>query len=276
MRTNEDPIGSHLFTCLQAMSSVAAMCSMISRRQFGVVTRNKALSAGITPRMISRALERGELSVLYPGIYLAAGAPRSWTARMLGAVLGGGPMTAASHRAAAYLLGLDGATQGVVEITSPKYIRWDQVVAHRGPKLLPHEIRTVKGIPTATANHTLIALGAVVSPERLEAALDSALIQGLTSTTYLAKRLEQTRSTRSCSLLKSLLRERIGGRPPTESELERLYHRKVTLAYSLPQPIFQFEVQGSIRRRIDFAYPHINLGVEVLGWRVHGALPRWS
>ena len=274
MSTHEHPYGAWLFRCGQNMSSLSARCARIARRQFGVVTRAQALEIGLTRRMIGRAIERGELTVLYPSAYLVAGAPRSWHARLLGAVIAGGPKTAASHRAAAYLMKLDGFEQQIVEITSPRNIRWDKVVAHRGPELFQHEIRKVNGIPTATINHTLIALGAVVSPERLEGALDSALLKGLTSTDYLGRRLERSGPLKSCAVLKALLRERTGRRP-TESELERLYHRKVTLAFSLPTPICGFRLEGA-KRRIDFAYPHIGLGVELLGWKVHGAYTRWN
>jgi hypothetical protein len=133
-----------------------------------------------------------------------------------------------------------------------------------------------EGNPTATANHTLISLGPYVTDERLEAALDSALVGGLTSPEYLAKRLVQMSSHhRGTAELRRLLDIRLNGQAPTDSELERMYHRKITVVHSLPTPIFQFPIEIPRKRRIDFAYPHIWLGVEVLGWKAHGAFGKW-
>lgn len=202
----------------------------------------------------------------------------SWHVRVKGATLGEGPICAASHRSAARLLRLDGFADSIVEITSARRIRWDGVLGHRGPPVLTRDIRQVERIPTTTATHTLIGLGSVVSDDRLEAALDSALIQGLTSLPYLERRIREVcpgnhRGTRS---LKHLVATRLGGQAPTESELERMFHRNVTIANGLPVPEFQFRVQGARpARRIDFAYPDVCLGIEVLGWKVHGGHRAW-
>ena len=233
----------------------------------------------MTPRMITNALKSGEWTLLYPAVYLLAGASPSWMSKLSGAVAGGGEMAAASHRAAAYLYGLDGFGAPVVEITSPKQMRWPGVIAHRGPQLLHYDIKRIKKIPTASPNMTLIGLGSVVPEHRLEGALDSALTKGLTSLQYLNRRLTEGFASRhpSTAALRKLLDVRLNGQPPTESELERLYHRRITLPYSLPKPAFQFPVQTKIKkRRIDFAYPQIRLGIDVLGWEFHGAFIAWQ
>ena len=275
---NEDGKRPELTTKgIQSNSKAAAKaCAQLASRQYGVITKPQALTCGLGRRSVGRRLESGSWSQMYPNVYLIEGAPLSWMAKMIGAVLGAGHTSAATHRAAAYLLGLDGFRQTVIEITSPKRIRWEGVISHRGPQLLSQDIRTVRGIPTATATHTLLSVGAVAGADRVEAALDSALVQGLTSLSYLENRLRQSSSQtgRSTAALKRFLEVRLNGQPPTESELERLYHRSVTQPQSLPTPIFQFHVPGS-NRRIDFAYSHIRLGVEVLGWKVHGAFVQW-
>lgn len=249
----------------------------MAARQYGVITRTQAMECGVGPRAIARRLESDIWRLMYPNVYIVGGAPLSWMSKLMGAIVGAGSMAAATHRSAACLLGLDGFRQSLIEITSRRRIRWEGVIAHNGPPLRHHDIRAVKGIPTATATHTLIGLGAVVEAERLEGALDSALVQGLTSLPYLEKSLQQvcSKNHRSTATLKRFLDIRLNGQPPTESELERLYHRSVTTPYSLQVPVFQFPVKGGKVRRIDFAYPDIRLGVEVLGWRVHGAFAAW-
>ena len=253
-------------------------CSLLAQKQHGVVSRAQAINCGMSPKMIWRCLKNEEWRLLYPNVYLLAGAPLSWMAKVSGAVIGAGSPAAASHRSAAYLLGLDGFGQSAIEITTPRRIRWHGVIAHRGPAILAREIRSVKGVPTASANHTLMALSSVVGEDRLEAALDSALIQGLTSLDHLLKRMKKTGidDPKYLSQLKRVMRARLDGQRPTESELERLYHRKVTVPFALREPLFQFPVEGLRNRRIDFAYPDILLGVEMLGWRVHGQFVQWS
>lgn len=74
-----------------------------------------------------------------------------------------------------------------------------------------------------------------------------------------------------------LLELRKQGQAPTESELERRFDRNVTSAFRLPVPEFQYRVQEGTRSfRIDFAYPLILLGIEVLGANPHLMTEVWQ
>lgn len=256
-------------------NSPLVRCANLAARQHGVISRAQALERGMTRSMIGTQLRNGIWETLYPGVYVQAGTKASWLTKVSGAVFGCGPPTAASHRTAASLLGFDGFSPGKVEVTCPRYLRWNGVIAHRGT-LIPRDVRSVQGIPTTAATETLIGLGSVVDEVRLEAALDFTLVRGLTSVSYLDRRLRETPKRRGTAALKRLLAIRTK-QPPTESELERLYHRRVTLQFHLPVPVFQFRVSGADPpRRVDFAYPELALGVEVLGWRVHGRHQVWQ
>ena len=125
--TNEDGICPELTTKeAQSKSKAAAKaCTRLAARQFGVITKAQALKCGLGQRSVGRRIENGTWSQMYPTVYLVEGAPMSWMAKMIGAVMGASPNAAATHRAAAYLLGLDGFEQTVIEITSPKRIRWE-------------------------------------------------------------------------------------------------------------------------------------------------------
>lgn len=229
----------------------------------------------MTRSMIGTCLKTGSWELHHPKVYVQAGMNNKWLTRVSAAALGCGLGSAASHRSAARLLGFDGFEGQIVEVTTPKYVRWSGVVVHRGA-LADSDIRMVKGIPTTTPAATLCALGSVVDDSRVEAALDSALVQGLVTVDYLARRLERAGRRWGTSFLKSLLDER-AKQGPLESELERMYHRNVTMRHGLPVPQFQFEVPNSSPpRRIDFAYPHLMLGVEVLGWKEHGKRTTWQ
>ena len=252
-------------------------CAEIAAEQHGVVTRAQALSVGMTPRMIGTALRNGHLRQLWPGSYLLTGAPVTWLTKVAAASLGAGPGSAASHRSAAALLNLDGFRTDIVELTSPRRLRWEGVVSHRGA-LLHRDVRRINGIPTTTATQTLVDLGLVVDLKRLLAALDSALVAGKTSVAYLENRLsEPKRCPRGAGFLRRLLELRRRGQPPTESELERMYDRRVTWRFRLPTPEFQFRVPYNASSfRIDFAYPSILLGVEVLGANPHMKTRVWQ
>ena len=254
--------------------STQAACAQRAARQHGVITRAQAIEAGMTRNMISTCLESGEWEPLFPSTYALPGVRSKWLTRVCGAVLGCGHPSAASHRTAARLLRLDGFEDNIVEITSPKNVRWSGVLSHRGSPKAP-EVRKIQNIPTTTAAETLLNLGAVCGINRLEGALDSALVRGLVGVDYLMRRVTKATRRPGIAPIKKLLEERTR-RPPTESELERLYHRKVTQAHALPTPHFQFEVPRSKpRRRVDFAYPPLALGVEVLGWKTHGVRTVW-
>jgi very-short-patch-repair endonuclease len=58
------------------------------------------------------------------------------------------------------------------------------------------------------------------------------------------------------------------GQRPTESELEDDFLNLVIRRYNLPLPVRQYPVG---RRRIDFAYPELVLGVEIESVRAHAA-----
>jgi very-short-patch-repair endonuclease len=58
------------------------------------------------------------------------------------------------------------------------------------------------------------------------------------------------------------------GQRPTESELEDDFLEFVVRCYNLPLPVRQYPVG---RRRIDFAYPALVLGVEMESVRAHAA-----
>ena len=252
-------------------------CAEVAARQHGVVTRQQAVSSGMTRRMIEAAIRDKRLLMFNPGAYVLGGTPITWFTKIASASLGAGKGSAASHRSAAALLGLDGFKPGVLELTSPRQLRWEGVVTHERP-LPPRDVRPINGIPATTPTRTLLDLGAVVNLNQLLAALDSSLLTGKTSVSYLERRLDGNgRCPKGAGPLRRLLELRRRGQPPTESELERMYDRRVTRRFRLPTPEFQFRVPyDDSSFRIDFAYPSILLGVEVLGANPHLMTSTWQ
>lgn len=248
----------------------------LASRQHGALTRHQALKSGVSPKMITGQISEGLWAILYPAVYVVGRSTVSWHTRLSGAVIGAGGSAVASHRSAARLHSLAGSDAHVVELTNDRVRSWKGVVVHRSP-LTTSDVTSVDNIRTTSPSRTLLDLGAVVDLLRLEAALDDALVRGLTSTGYLHRTLERIggRGRRGTGPLRRLLGVRLEGQAPTESELERLFNRNVTVRHRLPRPIFQFKGAAS-GARIDFAYPHLLLGVEVLGWRFHQGRRAWE
>jgi very-short-patch-repair endonuclease len=127
------------------------------------------------------------------------------------------------------------------------------------------------GLPVLSPARTLLHLASLDSPERVTAALDSALRDGLVSEDFLHRRIAALRKS-GRSGVRPLLRI-IEGSEITRgghSWLEREFLRLVALA-GLPRPEPQ-QVLGRRRDRlirVDCHFPGTRLVVELLGYRFH-------
>ncbi len=247
--------------------------------QHGAIGRHQALSAGLSARQIDRKLKAETWSIVLPRVYANAASPQTWERDCHAALIWGGPSAVLSHTTAAQRLGLGGFGPGSIEIISDRCLRSKLVRVHRGPPLRPGDISRVRQLPTTSATRTIFDLATSHSEETLEGAIDSALTSGLTSIPYLLKRLGSSRGRgkRGSQVLAHLLAERDPARAPTESELERLFDRRVVRPHELQRPVFQYPISDErFTARIDFAYPQALLGVEVLGWKIHGGKAVWQ
>lgn len=253
-------------------------CLLQAERNGGVISRNQARQLGLTDKMVGRLLSSGRWEQPFPGALWPAGTPHAWEGRLRAAVVAAGDTAAASHRSAAKLWGFEGLeSEDVIEITTSRRIRWSGVVIHRA-ETSQRETTRVRGIRSSTATQVLLELGSVVPPSRLEAALDSALIQGLTSIPYLGRKLAENggRGKRGVGPLKELLRARVD-HAPRQSELERMFMKRVVRRHRLEVPAVQFPVtDGERKMAIDFAYPDRLVGIELLGWRFHSGRTKWE
>jgi REase_MTES_1575 len=166
-----------------------------------------------------------------------------------------------------------------VVVTTVRPVRDIGGVPHRSKILLPAQVTHYRGFFLTTPSQTLIDLGAVTSPARVAAALDSALLRGLTSLPYLSKHLERFggRGKPGSGLIRRLIEEHQKG-SRTESELERVFDRNVVRPGSLPRPLFQYRIfdgKDFVARR-DFVYLYEMLAIEVDGWRFHAGLEAWQ
>jgi hypothetical protein len=246
----------------------------LAASRHGVFSRSEAALLGITPSRIRTNLRAGRWRVAAPGVLAVAGMPVT-SRQMLSAVtLSRSGRPVASHRAAAGLHGLDGCPPGfvAVSVVGTSSPRVDAVV-HRVATLDPDDLTWVDGIRATTIVRTLCDLGAVVSRDRVEQALDDAL----------RRRVDQTLIERAINrlwrpgptgvpMLAAILGERAPGSVP-ESWFERLVLKMLKDA-GLPKPVVQYEVRderGRFVARVDAAYPRLKIAIEADSERYHGA-----
>lgn len=135
-------------------------------RQLGVITRSQALEVGISPRTIARRLQEGTWVRVQPRVFRSVHFPESREQAPLAAVLAAGPSAAASHRAAAWVWGIQGLRSAPLEITVPAGhvpVLADAIV-HPIPDLTPIHVGRVGPLPVTTVARTLVDLGAVSRP----------------------------------------------------------------------------------------------------------------
>ena len=92
----------------------------LASTQLGILARHHVLHAGGSDHYIDTCVQRKRWQLLHPGVYLTGSAPPTWLQRQLAACWAAGPQAVASHRGAAAVWWLDGATEGPIEILVPE------------------------------------------------------------------------------------------------------------------------------------------------------------
>ncbi|HJR45430.1 MAG TPA: DUF559 domain-containing protein [Actinomycetota bacterium] len=195
----------------------------------------------------------------------------------MAACLWAGDEAAASHRAAARVLGLleDGPKE-VVMVARKKPV--PGVRLHHTDTLPPCDRTIREGIPLTTASRTLIDLGAVCREDTVERCLETALRTGLTSIWHIIGRLDDLGGPgrNGTGVMRAVLRSRDPRLVPTASELESLLWQAIESS-SLPLPQRQVVVtdQDGFIGRVDFAYVEERLVIEAQGAKWHLGHDRW-
>ena len=252
----------------------------IASIRYGLFTREHALRAGATDRIISTRLRTGRWVQVSRGVYRLAGVEESWTQAMLAACLRCGPGALASHRAATHHWGLAEQTAPPIEliVEGGRRPQPANAIVHRPVVPLPRSDRTTyRGIPVTTPARTLFDLAAVVPTEQVGEALDEALRRGLVTVTGMRTKLTRWRRAgiRGVATIEMLLRQR-SDNAITESILETRFLRRLRQR-GLDDVVPQYEVWDGDRllARVDFAFPRKRIAIEVDGYRWHSGRNRW-
>lgn len=146
------------------------------------------------------------------------------------------------------------------------------VRVHESRNLGPVDRAERLAVPVTSIERTIIDLGAVVPPPKVEQAFDDALRRHLTTPDDVAARFVQlARRGPGIGVLRPLLDARLGSAVPRPGEFERRTGRMLVGA-GLPEPVFELEIRtgdGMFVARVDLAYPWCRLAIECDSERWH-------
>lgn len=151
-------------------------------------------------------------------------------------------------------------------------------IVHTTTVLDPIDCEEIDGIPVVSPARTLIDLSGMIGDERLTAALDGALRDGLVTEDFLHRRIAALRTSGRYGIPKLLAV--IDGFEITrggQSWLEREYLRLLA-QYRFPRPLTQ-QVLGRARDRlirVDFHFAGTPVVVETHGYRWHSSRAQHS
>lgn len=222
--------------------------------------------------MISARLSSGRWEQVLPGVYAIAGAPRSWLGTTKAAELWSWPDGAISHRTSARLLGFEGLRRVPLEVSCLRGIRSPGPIVHRPRRLPTSQLIVVDGIRTTNSARTLLDLCAVCRPWEAEAALDSAIGDGLVTPGDLREILasEARKGRNGIRYFRELVLDRVPGEKVAGSVLATDFLRWLR-KQGFEKPVAEHRVflgPGWIFD-LDFAYPARKMGFEVDGYRPH-------
>lgn len=245
----------------------------------GVFTIEDARRRKVTSSALTRAINRGRVQRLFPGVYVVAGATRTWwTHARASAAWSDGAL---SHLSAAFALGLIEDPPGALDVVTTgarKVPLGAPLRCHQSRLMSPPHVVTVRGIPVTAAARTLLDIAPLVSEEILEGALENALRRGIVSMARIEWQLrtEGRKGRAGTAALRRLLRVRGANANPTESALETRVARWFRTT-RLPPPVRQHRVldAGRFIARIDFAYPESRIAIEAVSYRWHSGRHEW-
>jgi very-short-patch-repair endonuclease len=193
----------------------------LARTQHGAFNRTQARAAGFSERVIRYRVETGSWLELAPGIYALPSAPPSWRRQYKAAELTH-PAAAITQLAAARLQRLDGFRTAAAEIVVPYTSKTRSPIAkvHRGNNV---PVTFVDGIRVTTVAQTLFDVMRRVSIDRLERAMDGALLSRAVTIADLQERRDALDLGRRPAIgtWRALVDERSeDGWAPPESDLE--------------------------------------------------------
>jgi very-short-patch-repair endonuclease len=237
----------------------------LASRQYGLIERSQGLRFGVDDDALGRRVRDGILEREHPGVYRYSAAPRTREQRLLAASLAAGPDSAVSHRSAAHEWGM-AEFPDVIEIVTPRaqWPRLRNVRVHRSTDLLADHVTTRRGIAITKPLRTLIDLGQS-APWAVADALELGLAKRLFGIKAADAALDEfsRRGRTGVGVFRRVIDDRALERGIPDGLLEPRMARLMR-DHGLPAALFQHWITPAIR--VDFAYPHVKIVLEVDGF----------
>src|SRR5437764_3768320 len=235
-------------------------------RQHALITRSQLIAVGVSEHQIKRLLTTGRLQQVHRAVYRIGGSPATARQALLAAVLSA-DCSMASHRSAAELWGIGGVRSIGPEITVPGKARprLAGVIVHRTDTVYAVDIAEIDGITATSTPRTALDLGAVLPMDRVEWAIEDAVVRLGTQFSALRDCLDRlaARGRNGCGVLRTLLDARDPTMAAPQSELEMAIIRILRRA-QVPEPERQYwlERRGASPVCLDLAWPERRFGIE--------------
>lgn len=239
----------------------------VADRQYGVVSREQLLRAGLQTGQIKRAVHAGRLRPVFRGVYAvgheAIGRHGWWKAALLV-----GDAADLSHRSAAQAWSFNRGPVHPIHLTSLRDCGrgYRNLHIHRS-RLKPTEHTIIDGLRLTTPARTIVDLAATLDPRALRLLVERA--QDLRR--FSPKAIEASLTLRprrpGCAQLRDLVHLLLPDEDNARSHLERLFLSLLRRS-SLPKPEVNVVING---RRRDFVWHAARLVVETDGYAYHSS-----
>jgi very-short-patch-repair endonuclease len=247
-----------------------ARIAELAEGQHGVVSRRQLERLGAGREAIEVRLRRGRLHQLHRGVYAVGHRRRSRETRWLAAVLACGPGTVLSHRSAAHLWGLRGASGSHIDVTVPHRSRDHGPIHHHFSLLPPDEIAECDGIPVTSVPRAIFDMAAISPPETVELMLREAEFRRLYDRLSLHDLLARHPRRPGSKAVRAALARLDQGTGRIASPLEERFLPFLD-RHRLPRPRLNAWLNvGGERYRVDCLWLPTRQIVELDGWEGHG------
>ena len=162
----------------RATTTPDAAIARLAFKQHGIVTYEQLRDAGLGAGAIDLRVRNGRLHRVHRGVFAVGHTRISQEGRWLAAVLALGEGAVLSHVSAAALWGIRHSGSAYVHVTVPTpggRHRRRGIIVHRSLTLTPDDIGEERGIAVTSVSRTLLDLAGMLTPTRLERAVERSL-----------------------------------------------------------------------------------------------------
>lgn len=254
------------------MAAIDAACARAAARNYGIISRSRAMELGMSWRQIRDRVIQGTWIEIYNDMFFIAGTTPTWESRLVAAIEFAGPGSAAAGRSAAAFFELDGCRKGPIEVLTTGSLTRAPFRCRRTKFLPPHHVVVRRRIRTTTPARTVFDLAAALPSDDLYRVATDVLRKNLSSLgEFGAVHAELAACGRNGTrAMADFLAEYDPQLALTANNFEAELFKVLSRAnLRLPQP--QEPILDSSGRvaRYDFVYPDLRIVIEADGFNFH-------